>query len=455
MIHRDLSENLSRRSFISRCGAAGAALLGAPAILRGAAPLVRGPELGLPPFLTRPTTRSVSLHARNGPDPVRAAMEVWPAGTPDETVEQRAITAGPAEFFHWNVEGLEPNRRYEYRVTMAVDDHRWPMAQGHFVTQRSDSEGYTAALITDAHVGAFPDGSPEVKVTEDVIRNVRRDRPEFVLALGDNVAWSSSRDDPQEEPAGAERAYSMYRRHAGPVTSVAPHFGVVGNWEGESGKFPEESIETAGSVRRRFTPNPDGDTYPEGGSPDEDYYAFTWGPALYVILNVQTYTVPSGPLDRPRDDVYVVEDWTLGPAQLQWLERTLASSSHPFKFVCIHHAVGGHGGDEHNTLYGRGGARAARIGEQRTVHELMREFGVQIFFYGHDHVFVDDVVDGIHYALPGSFGAPWRFPPAVTGYERYWPDAGHARLHVRPTRARVEYVNQAGRVFHSFEVEAR
>jgi hypothetical protein len=105
--------------------------------------------------------------------------------------------------------------------------------------------------------------------------------------------------------------------------------------------------------------------------------------------------------------------------------------------------VGGNAGNEYDTLYGRGGARAAGVGEQRLVHELMREHGVQVFFYGHDHVFVDDVVDDIHYALPGSFGAPWRFAPAITGYRRYWPDAGHARLTVTPREARVR-VHQPG-----------
>lgn len=53
------------------------------------------------------------------------------------------------------------------------------------------------------------------------------------------------------------------------------------------------------------------------------------------------------------------------------------------------------------------------------VHDMMLKYGVQILFYGHDHVFTDMVVDGIHYALLGSAGAPWRFGTAETGYEKY------------------------------------
>ena len=165
---------------------------------------------------------------------------------------------------------------------------------------------------------------------------------------------------------------------------------------------------------------------------------------------MQSYTNPSSELPNPRDDVSAVEDWTLGSAQFGWMEQTLSNSNHPFKFIGIHHAVGGNGGNEEETLYGRGGYRAAAVGEQRLVHEAMRDFGVQAFFYGHDHVFVDEVVDDIHYAMPGSCGAPWKFGSEITGYRRYWADSGHGRLTVRPDQATVSFVNQAGQIIHEF-----
>jgi hypothetical protein len=325
------------------------------------------------------------------------------------------------------------------------------VAGGTFFSQRTGEESFTAALITDPHTGTFPESSPQVKVMDAVVRNVGHDNPEFAIALGDNVAWSNSRGQVQETKDGAERAYEMYRRHVGPLTASCPHFSLLGNWDGETGKFPQASVDVVRAVRHRFLPNPDERTYPQGGSAGQDYYAFTWGPALFVILNVQSYTRASTPLALPRDaDVVRVEDWTLGVAQISWLERTLKASDHPFKFLCIHHTVGGNVGNTGDTLYGRGGARAARVGEQGSVHQLMVDHGVQAFFYGHDHVFVDDVVDGIHYALPGSFGAPWHFGTQTTGYERFWNDSGHALLNVSPKAARVDYVNQAGSVFHSF-----
>ena len=252
------------------------------------------------------------------------------------------------------------------------------------------------------------------------MRKRARAKGEFVLDLGDITAWPGSREYPQKSAGGAISAYARYRKQIGPLTLNTPYFSVIGNWSGESGKFPEENIEIAASVRRALMPGPNHLTYPQGGSEREDYYAFSWGDVLYIILNVQTYSKPSNPAAFPTlmADVNKVTEWTLGEKQMAWFETTLKKATERFRFVCIHHPAGGNAGDTLNTLYGRGGSRAWNTGEQIRIHELMKKHKVQIFFYGHDHVFVDDIVEGIHYTLPGSCGAPWHFTKAETGYER-------------------------------------
>jgi hypothetical protein len=443
------SEDLTRRSFLQ--GMLGASALALPGV-SGPRPPV--PTLSLLPFLARPTIDSILVNARNGHVDALAQLQYRPFGDDQWTQSgsDRLVSAG--EFLDWAIDGLAGGTDYEYQVvTAAPGGDPAPVSRGRFTTQRAGEVGFEAALITDAHTGAFIDGTGPIEVLDEVVRNVRREGPDFVMALGDNVAWSTSRNLPQDDEVGAQRAYSMYRRHLAPLSMSCPHFGLIGNWEGESGKLPPASSGMVESVRRRFTPNPTAGTYPQGGSEHEDYYAFDWGPALFVVLNVQSYTSPSGDQPTPRDDVTVVGDWTLGREQFAWMERTLATSDHPYKFVCIHHAVGGNAGSETETLYGRGGHRAAEVGEQKLLHEAMLEFGVQVFFYGHDHVFVDEIVDGIHYTLPGSCGAPWHFGSEVTGYGRFWGDSGHARLSVRPERATVRFVNLAGQVIHEFAVD--
>jgi hypothetical protein len=443
--------SLSRRSFLAGIG--GLAALGLPRRIAGGRVV---PSLALPPFLARPTTRSVLINARNGIGDAVARLEVrqrgptqWAAVSEDRQVPEGA-------FMTWQPDDLRAGTGYEYRLLMAEPGQNLAtVASGRFTTQRTGEVGFSAALSTDSHTGSFAEGTYPLATLDDVVRNVAADRPDFMIALGDNVAWYTSREYAQPDDRGARFAYDMYRRHLSPLSPSCPHFGLIGNWEGESGKFPSESRSRMARVRHQFAPNPNDRTYPQGGSANEDYYAFDWGPVLFVVLNVQSYSEPSGELETILDDVMRMADWTLGAAQRSWLERVLAGSDHPFRFVCIHHAVGGNAGSAFETLYGRGGPRAASVGEQRILHEMMREFGVQIFFFGHDHVFLDEVVDGIHYTLPGSCGAPWKFGTDVTGYDQFWPDSGHGRLTVRPDRATVEFVNQQGRVIHQFTVEPR
>ena len=254
-------------------------------------------------------------------------------------------------------------------------------------------------------------------------------------------------NDPPPDSAWARLAYLNFRRMMGDTLGRAAHFPVIGNWDGENGCNTADEIERSRSQRLLYLPGPNPTTYPEGGGANDDYYAFTWGDALFVVLNVMTYTPTCHLLDI---DPGEPDDWTLGAAQLAWLEDTLARSSARWKFTFIHHTVGGNAGNPVDSAYGRGGGRAAMIGEQATVHDMLKRHGVQIFFYAHDHVFTDMVVDGIHYTLPGSAGAPWKFTTGETGYTDYWPDSGYGRVNVGPNRVTVDFVSMGGTVLSTY-----
>jgi hypothetical protein len=241
-----------------------------------------------------------------------------------------------------------------------------------------------------------------------------------------------------------------YRRLLSRIAGRAAHFPVIGNWDGESGCNTADEIQRARSQRLLYLPAPTPSTNPEGGSPFQDYYAFVWGDALFVVLNVMSYTPTCHLLT---EDMGQPDDWTLGAAHLAWLEETLKNARSKWRFLFIHHTVGGAAPSAANAAYGRGGGLAAGVGEQAVVHDLMVRHGVQIFFYAHDHVFTDMVVDGVHYTLPGSAGAPWKFTTHETGYTSFWPDSGHARVTVSSQRARVELVALGGAVLSSYVLE--
>jgi calcineurin-like phosphoesterase family protein len=456
---RGRRQQLARRDFLRGSAAIAVSLVAPSGALTAAARAASlGVESGLllPPFLARPTETSIHISAMTSETAAEATVELRPVGKPDWERPQPTLKVSSYEMLDWDIHDLSPATRYEYRVLLkqGADESLRPTATGSFTTQRKRPANYTVVLMTDPHVGYFPSGSKPALTLDQVVANAARAPAEFVLDLGDNVAWRGSREHPQTNTDGALSAYARYRKQIGPLSNHCPHFAVIGNWAGESGKFPKESIQMTAAVRHRLLPGPNDRTYPQGGSAGEDYYAFTWGDALYVILNIQTYTKPSKPDELPSlmVDVNGIEDWTLGERQMQWFETTLKNATERFRFVCMHHAAGGNAGDPSNTLYGRGGARACHTGEQARIHALMKKHHVQVFFYGHDHVFVDDVVDGIHYTLPGSCGAPWKFNKEETGYERSWADSGHAQLDVTPEKATVTFINLEGKTLHSFSV---
>ena len=274
--------------------------------------------------------------------------------------------------------------------------------------------------------------------------------PDFMLNLGDILDFHAfGFNDPPPDSSWTRLAYLDYRRLLSNALGDTSHFGVdrqLGRRERLQYRRGDRDLALAApdlrAEPRRPTPTP------RAAASNQDYYAFTWGDALFVVLNVMTYTPTCHLLDTYPG---VPDDWTLGDAQLAWLRTTLQNATSKWRFTFIHHTVGGKAGDDPvNSAYGRGGGQAAYVGEQAIVHEMLLDYGVQIFFYAHDHVFTDMTVNGVHYTLPGSAGAPWKFTAAETGYTHYWPDSGYGRVSVSPDHAQVDFVAMGGQVLSTY-----
>jgi hypothetical protein len=180
----------------------------------------------------------------------------------------------------------------------------------------------------------------------------------------------------------------------------------------------------------------------------QDYFAWEWGNALFVVLDPFWYTRES------KAD----ENWgmTLGDDQYRWLTKTLESSKKAFKFVFIHHLVGGKVRDV------RGGVAAApymewggknlddsdgfakhRPGWALPLHQLFVKTGVSAIFHGHDHLYVKEELDGIIYQEVPQPGHPsggtrsaeeYGYTGVILG------SSGYLRVTVSPVEARVDYV---------------
>lgn len=376
-------------------------------------------------------------------------------------------------------------------------------------TRRAAGVAFRVALIADSHVYRAVREPWMMENLRKTVTLVLRDAPDFVVFLGDEAGILFLLDPPgYMNPQRACERWELWRSAFAPLLSATPVFVVLGNHEGEAGfyqRHPDGAARTAhlqrwGTVaRKRYCLNPLPDTYPEGGEdegwrcPDDDdsvggghdgncsplqnYYAWSWGDALFVVLDVHRHTNPGGGTPR------APEEWTLGAAQLRWLERTLTGTSAAWKFVIAHHLVGGYAWDlrgsrrDTDYVYGRGGARYARVGEQARVTDLMLRHGARFFLYGHDHVFAHQQAEGLHFVCCGrpTFLQPdwWRTP----GWHEAYGDVGarnphdfhgaigYTRLSVAPTRVQVEYVRSGtdatlcentsvaeGEVTHAFAV---
>ncbi len=140
------------------------------------------------------------------------------------------------------------------------------------------------------------------------------------------------------------------------------------------------------------------------------------------------------------------------------LAATLAASRARFRFVFLHHLVGGagkdaRGGREAAPFYewgGKDGCGNVLFGEKRSgwplpIHQLLSKHGVQIVFHGHDHLYVKEELDGMVYQAVPQPGHP-RYDHTRSADEYGYKSgviqgsSGHLRVVVQPYKATISYV---------------
>lgn len=452
---------ISRRGFIKKAVIASAFTTAPPTMFSTKNYTVAAAEkfsslLLVTPFLGRPTHSSITINLVAGERDIACYIRFRKlndsAKEPWQQTGVRSIDAlTPAEIV---LKPLLPRTLYQYQVYAYLKNHTdiQLVSENNFRTQRKESTPFSFAVIADSHIAPFY--KERLETLSKISGSILSGRPDFLLMLGDNIQTVTSHGGPVAEERLGPILYSALRRGLSELPSSVPVFTVNGNWEGENGWHSIREQTWARQARMAWIPNPAPGTYPEGGGENEDYYGFTWGDVLCLLLNVTGYTSSDHALQSPSGRT---DDWTLGDKQKSWLFQQLSQSMARWKLIFVHHTIGGNGGDEVNSRYGRGGGRAAKTGEQTLIHNWMSQFGVQALFYGHDHVFTDILVDGIHYICVGSAGAPWKFPKSVTGYKKYWASSGYTWVDVFKDKLKISFIKPGilkagGKVLHSFSI---
>jgi hypothetical protein len=439
--------------------------------------------------LGRPTDRSVTLSVLS-PANVEAYVEygIRPGEYGARTAAAAARADVPLEI---EISGLLPDTRHYYRLReRSAGEPRYSEGRERsFHTQRARGQGFTFALQGDSHPERLH-RMFEPDLYRQTLRSVLLDQPDFYLLLGDDFSIDPLFNRGQLSQQNVDRLYADQRQFLGEVAGSTPLFLVNGNHEQATRYLLDGTSERppllSGRARNRFFPLRAPNAFYSGDEEQVagvgllcDYYAWTWGDALFVVIDPYWHspvqvdaglgggggdrhsagTRSRGAQGRQGDDDTGqgggrARDWwgmTIGDAQYGWLKKTLGRSGARYKFVFAHHLLGtGRGGVEMADLYEWGGKDPSgasqfairRPGWQLPIQQLMVKTGVTIFFQGHDHLFARQERDGLVYQeLPNPADATYQaFNRDSYRSGAIFPNSGHLRVRVAPDQVRVNYV---------------
>jgi hypothetical protein len=325
------------------------------------------------------------------------------------------------------------------------------VAAFQFHTARSPGSAFTFTMTADAHL----DEHTSAAVYQQTLANIRADAPDFHIDLGN--LFMTDKHATRDEAWRQYLAQRYYLNQLG-----APLFLALGVHDGEASRYDDGSPGSlavwSNAIRKKYFPNPEPDAFYSGNATRhaqsgllENYYAWTWGDALFVVLDPYRYSLRSG--GRNSDGW----SWSLGREQYDWLARTLATSKAKYKFIFLHNLLAGdqasRGGVEiagfnewgGKNLDGTDGFAQHRPGWPMPIHQLLLKNRVTAVFRAHDNFYARQELDGLPYIMipQPSFAGNDRIRDLQTyGYKQgiFRGNSGHVRVTISPQKALVEYV---------------
>lgn len=309
---------------------------------------------------------------------------------------------------------------------------------------RQPSEPFCFAIQADSHL----DYNTDTNLYRQTLKNIAATKPDFLMDLGDTFMT-------EKLPSLKEAELQYKTQRALFDLAGCPAVMVLGNHDGEGqkrgrGGTQDNRAEWSLAQRKKYFPNPMPDAFFTGNTDGkQDYFAWTWGGALFVVLSPYWYSYSVRGGRGPWG-------FTLGDAQYAWLKKTLESSKAPFKFVFIHQLTGS------LDSASRGGSEAAKLHEwgdtsgefkrHRTewplnIHQLLCTNKVSVVFHGHDHFYAREELDSVIYQLvpqPGARNNKRTFAEEY-GYKQgvFHPSSGFLTISVSSTNVNISYIRSA------------
>ncbi len=406
---------------------------------------------------------------------VRVKMATTVAGVDGATPVTSSQVTTAATAIRIDVTGLSTATKYFWLAEWSVDNTNWfpfPAGIGTFTTRRTTGD-FTFKTFSDCHITAgggsltpsdmawnsdiaLARSSMAANSTEGYRNRFAAYRtahqiysdtaPDFLIWMGDHAFGDAAggavntNDTTTWKFLTWRSALCFYAR----MLKRQCNFYVLGNHEGECGYHQIANGGTIATQKQAFNTrircicNPDNTTYSEGGeagntsaewvgtgipalihdtsTPLQNWYAFTWGNTLFMMLDYCRYSDVGGDDSTYRD---YPDQFRFGATQLAWIQSTLAANASANKLIFTHALPGGVsiGQTSKTGYYSRtSGVEInnqsifAALGVSEGTHEqrlhlLARAYGVEAIIKGHDHGYAVVEVDGVDYITLPTAGA--------------------------------------------------
>lgn len=349
------------------------------------------------------------------------------------------------------LQNLKINSEYFYKLYYRKAGEKEFISSKVYSFNTAKTGNFSFIIEADPHF----DENSSSSVYEKTLTTMLKENPDFLIDMGD--ASMVEKLTKMSDKELYERN-SLVRSYWDNIAHSIPIFMVMGNHDGESSWISEKT--RAKEFRNLLLPSVEVNSFYTGLS--DTIYSFHWGNSLFIILNPFVASK-----NRPKDSW----DWSLGKEQYNFLENTLKNDKSKFKFVFIHNLVGGNGENERGgvsvaNLYEWGGYsengsndfNAKRPDFLKPIHELLKEYNVNVVFHGHDHFYAKEELDGIIYQLvpQPSLGNKQNIEDSAKEYgyksEDIFPSSGFLKVDIKENNVQVSYISSEGEIITSYVV---
>lgn len=402
-------------------------------------------------ILTKPKDTSITVSIMTS-----VSMEVYleyGTTTGSYSSQTTTMTTTTDVPYQQTITGLSSNTKYYYRARyrQGSSGSYTEGEENTFHTQRSTGSSFTFTVVADSHFG--DSNLYDEDLYDNTISNMLDDEPDLHFDIGDAFMINLLSNPTQSD---IDTEYKNQRGIVSKIGKTVPWMFCAGNREMMRGWILDGTSNNqtvwSTNAKKKYYPQPTNDSFYSGNTNSinhigvpEDYYAFSWGDVRFIVLFPWLYTTTN---PGQSGDKW---DWSLGNNQYTWFKNELENSTDKFKVVMIHHVLGGiRGGAKWAKKYEWGGENdtgtyefnTKRSSWVKTIHQLMVENRVNVVFQGHDHIYVQQDIDGIVYQTVPMPSDP-QYALHNDGqfyYGTMYANSGHIRVTVNTNDIDVEYV---------------